>query len=319
MYNDAVMANSPLRAPLVEVRSIRLRHAQHGGLQWREIRLLSRNGYRRVLRTQWLWSVPGQPHRFSSRDVELTSSAAAEFPLRGIAGHNESAGAALRWDLSWSADAAARQSWLPNSFGKILGMGLGQPARVERVFHGVPVQGMFQWGEERLDWSGALAHGSWSVGHWALPRWSWLYAPRLAREGDAGDAARLTLEAYCTPLALGFAATSFAAEFEGRLHTGRALSRTQVFKGAAWDFVFESQTERGLVFKGSTGVPQKEVASLPLEDAGGNIAYSSSSLLASSSVTVYRSGKLEATYSNSGDSCLELVSRTANPYVRPLA
>lgn len=80
----------------------------------------------------------------------------------------------------------------------------------------------------------------------------------------------------------------------------------------SWQF----QADRDdLSFRGHAKAEHKDFAGLTYDDTNGSLLYCANSSLSDLIVLVYRSGKLESTFTAQGTAALEIVSRKKNPYV----
>ncbi len=162
--------------------------------------------------------------------------------------------------------------------------------------------------------------------HWASKRlpnqWLWAHSNHFVKED--GSPSDLVFEGIVakTPLlasALKLELATFFVRYDGIEYA---------FKGA-WNSLFCRQTKTGLtwkfriergdiLFQGEVAAQHKLSLSRASEDTDGSILFSVITSVADCSLSVYRRGKLEATYLSRGATFFEEVTRDKNPYVSDL-
>ncbi len=296
---------------------------------WLRFTLLSsKNGFKKIAET-WAIFFQKLPHREIRKMALKQTYDIGEFSLSGASGVRigeceltetftrgviQSKGNSIKWDLTLTSGRESSFRIVPESLTKF---GLIKNSIVTDCEE-LLMSGTTQINDETLSWKEAPGMKGHLFGPKSGHSWIWGHCNlftneegKLAQFIFEGLSARTQIGPLVTPLL-----SSFFFFYQGQNYFFNTLKDLLFLKSSNTLNEWRFQADRGdISFRGYAKAEHKDFAGLTFEDTNGSLLYCANSKLSDMKILVYRSGKLEATFTALGTASFEVVSRTKNPYV----
>jgi hypothetical protein len=297
--------------------------------------LLSNNGFRRITEVMAVYFQKISPQEsfkiavrqnhgiesFSYSPEKGISIGHCEFSEARTHGKIQSKGHSIAWDLEISPRLGfedAHYDLVPPTLKKARLI----KNSIVTAHTGLSFTGTAEIDDRKISWNNAPGMQC----HQSGPRngHSWIWGHCNSFLDEKGDPAAfvfegLTARARLLGLIPSPRISSLYFQYKGKPYFFNSIKDTLRLRSSnnlnEWQFQAE---QNDLSFRGVVKAEHKDFGGLTLEDTDGSLIYCSSTSLASATIHVYRSGKLEASFTSTHSAAFEIASRMKNPYIPQL-
>lgn len=242
-----------------------------------------------------------------------------ELTEAGSKGVLRSKGRVLEWDFRLSApnpdQPRSTYRLIPGAIAR-LGFGKTQLTTVRQA---IPCEGTLRLDGETLNLSGALATQRHVFGSALGQAWFWAQGDHFTdTEGKPVDFGYelLTYSPRVAGRLTGLRLSATALRYQGQTYWLNSYVNPLRLRSTPTPTEWAFRADRGeLSFHGAISAEHRDFAGLTFEDTDGSLVYCSSTLVARSTVRIFRRGKLEATLESGSRTALEFADRVRSPYV----